>query len=284
MGLFSAGVAACLVLVIVAGAPAVLNASSRHSPRRWGGADLSVRVAASPRVAQPGQWLSYQVKVRNAGPADAVLPVLKIRVPHEVDIATVNVASCHPGTSRTEVVCPSPVDIAPGGKGTVTVVGLVRTGARGPLRASAGLSSEVVDDNEADNRAEVVTHVDEGADLAVRLSPATRSAKPGQRFTVKAAVRNSGPRLVHDPQVSFTETGARFLSAHGARCTARHGHVGCALRPIRSGARGTLSLVFRMPRRGTREVGTEAMVYSTRVGDRRPANNQARMRVSLRHG
>jgi Domain of unknown function DUF11 len=284
MGLFSAGVAAGLVLVVVAGAPGVVSASSGHSPRLWGGADLSVRVAASPRVAQPGQWLSYEVKVRNSGPGDAVLPVLTIKVPDEVDIATVNVASCHPGTSKNEVVCPSPVDIAPGETGAVTVIGMVRTGARGPLHASAGLTSEVVDGNETDNHADVVTQVDEGADLAVRLSPAMRSAKPGQRFTVKAAVRNSGPRLVHDPRVSFTETGARFLSARGARCAAHDRHVGCVLGPIASGARGTLSLVFRMPRHATREAGTEATVYSTRVGDRRPANNQARMRVSLRHG
>jgi hypothetical protein len=283
MGLFSAGVAAGLVFFVVTGAPAVVNASSRHSPRLWGGADLSVRVAASPRVAQPGQWLSYEVKVRNAGPGDAVLPVLTIRVPDEVEIAAVNVATCRPGASRNEVVCPSPMDIQAGDTGAVMVVGVVGPGARGPLRASATLSSEVVDDNEADNHAELVTQVDEGADLAVRLSPSAGSAKPGQRFTVKAAVRNSGPRLVHDAHVYFTESRARFVSAHGARCAERRGQVGCALRPIRSGARGTLSLVFRMPRSGS-DVGTEATVYSTRVGDRRPANNQAHMRISLRHG
>ncbi|MCW2880089.1 MAG: hypothetical protein JWQ95_4189 [Sphaerisporangium sp.] len=284
MGLFSAGVAAGLVFFVVAGAPAVVNSSSRHSPRLWGGADLSVRVAASPRVAQPGQWLSYEVKVSNSGPGEAVLPVLTIRVPDEVDIAAVNVATCHPGSSKNEVVCPSPMDIPAGDSGAVTVLGVVRAGARGPLRASASLTSEVVDDHEADNHAELVTHVDEGADLAVRLSPSTRSARPGERFTVKAAVRNSGPRLVQDAHVYFTEGGARFVSARGARCAKRHGQVGCALRPIRSGARGTLSLVFRMPRSGSGDVGTQATVYSTRVGDRRPANNQAHTQVSLRRG
>ncbi|WP_405144736.1 DUF11 domain-containing protein [Sphaerisporangium sp. NBC_01403] len=284
MGLFSAGIAAGLVLLVVAGAPAVVNASARHSPRLWGGADLSVRLTASPRVAQPGQWLSYEVKVRNAGPGDAVLPVLTIRVPDQVDVIAVNVASCHPGTSKHEVVCPSTTDIQAGDSGAVTVLGVVGTGARGPLRATARLTSEVVDDNEADNHAEVLTKVGEGADLAVRLSPARGIAKPGQRFTVRASVRNSGPVPVRDARVYFTEHGARFVSASGARCAKLRGQVGCALRPIGSGARGTLSLVFRMPRRGSREVDTEATVFSARVGDRRPANNQARMRVSLRHG
>lgn len=281
MGLFSAGIAAGLVLLVVAGSPALVNASAGRPSRLWGGADLSVRLTASPKIAQPGQWLAYEAKVRNAGPGDAVLPVLTIRLPDQVDIAMVNVATCRPGAARNEVVCASPIDIPAGDTGGVTVLGVVRSGARGPLRAVAGLSSEVVDDNESDNHAEVVTQVDEGADLAVRLSPSTHSARPGQTFTVRAAVRNSGPRLVHDAHVSFTPNGARFMSARGARCTARHGRVGCALRPIRSGARGTLSLVFRMPRRG-HGAGTEATVYSMRVGDRRPANNQARARVSLR--
>ncbi|GII88643.1 hypothetical protein Ssi03_66330 [Sphaerisporangium siamense] len=280
MVLFSTGIAAGLVLFLVTGAPVVANAARASGV--WGGADLSVRLTAAPKVAQPGQWLSYVVKVRNAGPGDAVLPVLRVRMPDEVQITGVNVASCRPGRARNEVVCPSPVDIRAGGSGAVTILGVVRTGAKGPLRASAVLSSEVVDENEADNRAEATTQVDEGADLAVRLSPAHRTAPPGGRFTVRAAVRNKGPRRVPDARVYFTERGARFLSAKGGRCSARHGKVGCVLRPIGSGARGTLSLVFQVPRDGAGEVA--ATVYSARLGDRRPGNNQARMRVSLGRG
>ncbi|MFC4531396.1 hypothetical protein [Sphaerisporangium dianthi] len=282
MGLFTAGVAAGLVFFVAA--PLAVNAAPARPAGRWGGADLSVRVAASPRVAQPGQWLSYEVKVRNAGPGEAVLPVLTIRLPAEVDIAAVNVASCRPGTSKNEVVCPSPTDIQAGDSGAVTVLGLVRSGARGPLRVSAGLSSEVVDGNEADNRAELVTKVDEGADLAVRLSPAATSAEPGERFPVRATVRNSGPREVRDVRVSFAGNGARFLSARGARCAERHGKLGCSLGPIKSGAHETFDLVFQMPRGHARDVGPQATVYSAHVGDRRPANNLARVRVSRRHG
>ncbi|MEV6985785.1 hypothetical protein AB0M95_31625 [Sphaerisporangium sp. NPDC051017] len=199
MGLFSTGVAAGLVLFLITGvtaAPVVANASSLPVSRLWGGADLSVRMTVSPRVAQPGRWLAYQVRVRNAGPGDAVLPVLTIKIPDEVEIAAVNVASCRPGAGRgknhagnhvgNEVVCPSPVDIRAGGTGAVTVLGVVRPGARGPLRASAVLTSEVVDENEADNRAEVVTQVAEGAGPPVRLSPGHR-ARPGRRAPAKAA-------------------------------------------------------------------------------------------------
>ncbi|WP_214408816.1 DUF11 domain-containing protein [Sphaerisporangium fuscum] len=198
MGLFSAGVAAGLVLFVVTGVPSVVNASSRHSPRLlWGGADLSVGLTVSPKTVRPGQWLAYEVKVRNAGPGDAVLPVLKIRVPEEVDITMVNVASCRPGAVRNEVVCPSSVDIPAGDSGGVTVVGMVREGARGPLRAVAGLTSEVADDNEADNRAEVVTRVDATAGLAARLAPSVAGAGPG-----RSRVRHSsGVRAAHPSRV-----------------------------------------------------------------------------------
>ena len=129
-----------------------------------------------------------------------------------------------------------------------------------------------------------MTRVDEGADLAVHLSPSARSARAGERFTVTAAVRNRGPRAVRDAHVHFTENAARFVSSRGARCAARHGMVGCAVPPIKPGERGTFSLVFRMPSEGSGEVGTDATVYSKRLGDRRPADNEASTRVSLRRG
>ncbi|GII75564.1 hypothetical protein Sru01_05460 [Sphaerisporangium rufum] len=277
MVLLSAGFTAGLVALAVAGVPAAAPGGVRA-----GGADLAVRLAVRPRVAQPGQWLTYQARVRNSGPGDAVLPVLTIRVPDEVDVAAVNVTTCRPGRSGHVVVCPSSADIPAGATGAVTVVGLVSPDARGPLRASARLSSEVVDGRDADNRAVVTTRVDEGADLAVRLSASPPSARPGQRFTVTAAVRNAGPHAVADARMRLTGRDARFLSARGARCAARGGRVGCALHPIRPGARGTLSLVFRVPRGAAGPAAAEAMIYSRRFGDRRPADNLARARVPVR--
>ncbi|MEO3808830.1 hypothetical protein ABGB17_07485 [Sphaerisporangium sp. B11E5] len=164
MGLFTAGVAAGLVLLVVA-APA--PAGVPPVPWRAGGADLSVRLTAAPHVAQPGHWLTYRVRVRNAGPGDAVLPVLTVRVPDEVEIVHVDVAACHPGATPNEVVCPSPADIPSGGSGALTVLGKVRAGARGPLRAGARLTSEVADVHEGDNRAGLVTRI-------ARVRPAHR--------------------------------------------------------------------------------------------------------------
>ncbi|MFC6080747.1 hypothetical protein [Sphaerisporangium aureirubrum] len=181
MGVFTAGITAGLVLSFAAATPAAAVAAP-PPPWRTGGADLSVRLSVAPQVAQPGQWLSYRVRVRNAGPGDAVLPVLTVHLPEEVDIVHVDVAACHPGAARNEVVCPSSADIPSGGSGALTVFGKVRAGTRGPLRAAARLTSEVTDGDEGDNRAELVT----------RVAPARLAHHPGPEVRRKGeAVRCS---------------------------------------------------------------------------------------------
>ncbi|GAA3420816.1 hypothetical protein [Streptosporangium vulgare] len=236
----------------------------------WGGADLSVRLTASPKRAQPGQPLTYRAEVRNDGPGDAVLPLLTVRVPEQVVVVGVNVAECLPGAVAGQVVCSSPTDVLAGQTGGVTITGMVRSGARGPLRASATLSSEVVDDDETDNFSETLTEVDEGTDLAVRLSRARRA---GRLVTVAAVVRNRGPRRVHDAGVLFDTGGARLMSARGARCDSHPAYVGCRLRTVGAGRRVSFMLAFVARARAPR---AEATVYSLRLGDRRPANNTAR--------
>lgn len=267
-----------LVCVVVAGVPQ----PARAVEQQWGAADLSVRISASPKVAQPSQPLVYRVNVHNRGPGDAVLPVLRVRVPREIKIIHVNVAECRPARGYREIVCESNRDVVAGESGSVTITGLVRPGARGTLRAEAQISSEVVDGREADNTAKAVTKVDDGADLAVRVSSSTRFARPGHWFSVRAEVRNRGPRTVRDAYVFFQPRRARFLSASGGRCRSRKAFVECALPPIRSGSASLLRLVFQVPSRASHAVATMATVYSRRLGDRRPANNQARMRLALR--
>ncbi|MEZ0072788.1 hypothetical protein [Planotetraspora sp. GP83] len=268
-----------LVCVFVAGAPQPALGTDQ-----WGTADLKVGISATPKVAQPGQPLTYHVNVHNDGPGDAVLPVLRVQMPRDFQIVNVDVAECGPGRGFNEVVCRSSKDVMAGRSGGMTITGVIRPGAHGPLRAEATLSSEVVDGDETDNTAEAVTRVDDGADLAVRFESATRFTRPGHWFAVRAEVRNRGPRVVRDAYVFFQPREARFLSASGARCRGGLSFVGCALPPIRSGSRGLLRLVFRVPSRALHTVGTMATVYSQRFGDRRPANNSARMRVALRRG
>lgn len=268
-------VVAGLVCLFVVGTPHV--AAAREP---WGGADLGVGISASPGVAQPGLPLIYQVRVHNTGPGDAVLPVLTVRVPPDVEIVNVDVAECRKGQAN-EVVCNSPKDVIANGSGGVTITGLVRPGARGTLRAVATLTSAVADVNETDNVAETVTKVGQGADLAVRLTRSTAFTQPGHRFTVDAVVRNRGQRAVNDAYVFFEPGRARYLSASGARCHGRDGYVGCALPTIKSGGTGRLRIVLRVSPKADRVIDTQAMVFSRHLGDSRPDNNRARIQVAL---
>lgn len=269
-----------LFCVFVAGVPR--PAMAVDQAEQWGTADLAVRISASPKVAQPGRPLVYRVKVNNRGPGDAVLPVLRVDLPRDFQIINVNVAECRSMRGRHRVVCESDRDVVAGESGSLAITGVVRSRASGPLRASAGIDSEVVDGHEADNRAKAVTKVDDGADLAVRFRSPAGFARPGRRFSVRAEVRNRGPRVVRDAYVFLRPRQARFRSAIGGRCRGRRAFVACALPPIRSGSAGLLRLVFSVPSHASRAVSTMATVYSRRFGDRRPSDNRASMRVALR--
>ncbi|MBB5962265.1 DUF11 domain-containing protein [Planomonospora venezuelensis] len=267
----AARAAAVVVALALAVGPGAARAQTRGPDP--GGADLSVLMGVSPARAQPGQPLVYRVRVRNAGPGEAVLPVLTVRLPAGVDVLHADVAECLPGRDAREVVCSAGADIPAGSSGEVRITGLVRPGARGPLQASATIFSEVVDGRPANDSARVLTPVDEGADLAIRL---TGRSRPDRTVRVGAVVRNRGPRAVRDALVVFRAAGARFLSARGARCRPRSGYVGCALPAVGSGGRARIGLVFR-PR--GRTVNAEVSVFSAGVGDRRPRNNTARTTV-----
>ncbi|MGC5013699.1 hypothetical protein ACLQ2R_23300 [Streptosporangium sp. DT93] len=267
----AAGVLCLVIMLVLAPPPRAAHASPEDDG--WGGADLSVRLLVSPVRARPGRPLRYRAEVGNAGPGDAVLPVLTLRLPHEVRVLGTDVTECLPGAVADEVVCASSADVPAGTTGGVTVDAIVRPGARGPLEASATISSGVVDGDETDNSARALTEVDQGTDLAVRLS---RGIRAGRLVLVSAVVRNRGPRRVHDAALLLDTGGARLLAARGTRCDTRPGHAACRLRALGAGGRVNLLLAFTA--RG-HEPRAEATVHSPLVGERRPADNTARLRL-----
>jgi uncharacterized repeat protein (TIGR01451 family) len=237
------------------------------TPRPGGGrADLSVRITSEPAVAQPGQPIAYRVEVANAGPGDAVLPVLVVSVPPEVRILNTDVATCRPGTTREQVRCASATNVRAGGGGGVTITGLVGTSARGPLRTVAKLTSATADANERDNSFTHLARVDEGADLGVRM---TGQVRGGGLAAVTAVISNRGPRMVRDAFAYFRARG-RLVSAVGARCRGRMEELQCGLRAVGAGERMRVRLLFEPERRAIR-----ATVFSSRFGDRVPSNNES---------
>ncbi|WP_283138588.1 hypothetical protein [Rhizohabitans arisaemae] len=260
----------------------VARASEAEPGMPAGSADLRVRISATPHRAQPGQLITYQVRVHNAGPGAAVLPVLVVRIPPQVDIVRTDVAECRPGDRPGEVLCPSTSDAEAGHDGGVQIIGLVRAGARGTLHAAAGLDSQIVDANPGDNHAELRTAVDPGADLRVQLSAEGRHVHAGRRFTVDAVVVNRGPQPVRNGFVMLQPKGARFVGSADKACRARGRHVGCGLRRVAADGKVRLSLVFRTAARRDGRFAGNAMVFSPRIGDRRPDNNTDRLSLRIR--
>lgn len=270
------GVRVAVKMVAGAVAAAVVSGSIPARAAAPEPANLSVRVSASPSTAQPGRPITYRVDVRNAGPGEAVRPVLTVVVPDAVDISSVDVVSCRPGRTLGEVVCPSPENVAAGGTGGVTITGTVRRDAVGPLRLVARMAAQGTD-ADAGNGATLVTGVDQGADLGVRLK--ARQERDGA-FTVVATVHNRGPRAVLDARVAVRAEGARPAGpAAGQSCRRRAGETVCEPVTVPSG--GTVR--FELPYLASRgPVRVRGEVRSSRLGDRRPDDNEAALRVASR--
>ncbi|MEU6996926.1 hypothetical protein [Nonomuraea sp. NPDC046570] len=266
MGHFPARFLAGFVGIVVAGSPLVAYAGD------GGRADLSVRVTTSPAVAQPGQPIAYHVQVGNAGTGEAVLPVLRLVVPQGVRVVGVDVATCRPGGTPNEVVCPSSQNVPPGGTGAVIVNGIVKPGARGPLRAIAALTAQAPDENEQDNIAAAITEVGEGADLGLRLRGGPRDGG----VALAAVVSNKGPHTVRDAYVFFRGPVARLVSTADDRCRRHQGYVACRLRAIRPDGEARVRLMLSPPHQA---LTARANVFSVQLGDRHPADNKASTRV-----
>ncbi|NUR84229.1 MAG: hypothetical protein HOY71_09105 [Nonomuraea sp.] len=235
----------------------------------WGTADRSVSMSVQPGRAQPGRPILYQVRVRNDGPGDAVLPVLTVTMPRGVQIVGVNVGNCRQGRGTNEIVCSAADDVLVGQSGTLVISGTVRPGASGPLRASASISSEIEDSDVADNTVLSATPLDAGADLGIRL----REGSGG----LTALVRNRGPRLVRDARVYLNAGRARLISAVHGRCRDTRRFVACRLRPLAAGQHVRLGLALRGAGRTV-----SAGVVSATYGDRRPGDNLARLVLGAR--
>lgn len=261
-------VLAGFIAIVMAGAPGAALADGSSDE-----VDLSVEILTRPLRAQPGQPIFYRVQVRNDGPGTAKKPVLTVQMPDGVKIAGPNVFSCRHGATEQEVVCPSTKEVAPGETGGVTITGIVRRDAVGPLRAVATLTSAATDVDETNNSQVSLVEVNEGADLKVQLAGTSR----GKRFAVSAEVTNMGPGTVRDGRLFFKAGESELVAASGAECRLLSGRIGCKLPELASGDDLRVRLAIVAPRR---PVDAKASVFSSRYGDRHSDDNVASMRIN----
>ncbi len=152
-------------------------------------ADLQVSKTVSPSPAVPGQQVTYNIVVTNAGPADATGVILTDTLP--VELGSVTVTPSQGVCDSTTGVCALGT-IPAGGTATVSVVGTISASVTGTFTNSVSVTSPVADPAPANNSADAPTAVAPAADLALSLG-STPTATGGQTATVTVTVQNNGP-------------------------------------------------------------------------------------------
>ncbi|WP_147341168.1 COG1361 family protein [Actinomadura logoneensis] len=226
-----------------------------------------------PRPVRGGGVLDYTLTLRDAGTRAA-----ELRLPDAVDVIGTSDPGCTEvarggaasGSGRV-VRCSFSGGSRPR---SVHILGIVRPGASGVLRATARLAgrSERV---ARDGTAEVGVPVTPGTDVAVRLVT-PRKGRPGNVVPVRATVTDRGPRPARRVTLSVGAQGAVVVRMAGAHCRvlrrARPGwYIRCLLGRLRPGHARTVTAYLR---RG-RGRATLAASAGHDLGDTGPADDAA---------
>jgi len=205
--------------------PAALPGTAQDSTLIRAVSDLSVDKTA-PERAVAGTDVSWQIRVSNAGPSDA----LGIRVVDMLD-AVVSAArwTC---TATAGSSCPAsgngafdiPATLEVGDELIVTVTARIRADFVGTLPNSVSVVPEIgsTDPTPTDNSDSTTTRVEAEADLSVSKDDGLASVMAGMNTTYRIVVTNHGPSdslaIVRDP----TPAGIQSMSV---TCTASGGAV-----------------------------------------------------------
>jgi uncharacterized repeat protein (TIGR01451 family) len=149
-------------------------------------ANLTVRVAASPRPVAVGSNLTYTLTVRNWGPRQARNVVVRDRLP--ANVTFVSAAASQGSCTGTSVVTCSLGRLARGAMATVTIV--VQPTQAGRIVNTATVNATQLDRARWNNRASVATIVGPAANLGLSLAATPRPATVNQPLTYTLTVRN----------------------------------------------------------------------------------------------
>jgi len=240
-------------------------------PSPTGDADLAIAQTDSPDPVLAGRGLTYDIRVRNDGPATAtgvtVLEELDAGV--RLESATASRGTC--GHSAGVVRCDLGT-MAPGE--TVTVAVRVIPTAQGTIAARATVQANERDADTADNASRVQTRVEPAADLSVRLTDSADPVRVHGRFAYRAELANAGPSTAGTATVSVTLPDAvRVLSvsAPGAFCPQVSAVVRCSFFGVEPGQRPAVTIETVAKRTGV--VTASATVSSPNTADPNPAND-----------
>jgi uncharacterized repeat protein (TIGR01451 family) len=240
-------------------------------PPPGGGADLAVTQTDAPDPVLAGQRLTYDLGVRNDGPATAtgvtVLEELDASVRLESATASRGTCAASVGGVRCDLGT-----LAAGATATVTV--RVTPTTQGTIAARAAVQGNEPDADTLDNSARVQTRVDPAADLSVTLTDTPDPARLHRRLAYRAEVANAGPSSAGTATVSVTLPSAvRLLSvsAPGAFCPQVSSVIRCSFFGVEPGDRPAIAIETTTKRTGT--LTASANVSSPDTADPNPADN-----------
>jgi uncharacterized repeat protein (TIGR01451 family) len=240
-------------------------------PPPGGGADLAVTQTDAPDPVLAGQRLTYDLGVRNDGPATAtgvtVLEELDASVRLESATASRGTCAASVGGVRCDLGT-----LAAGATATVTM--RVTPTTQGTIAARAAVQGNEPDADTLDNSARVQTRVDPAADLSVTLTDTPDPARLHRRLAYRAEVANAGPSSAGTATVSVTLPSAvRLLSvsAPGAFCPQVSSVIRCSFFGVEPGDRPAIAIETTTKRTGT--LTASANVSSPDTADPNPADN-----------
>ena len=238
-------------------------------------ADLVLTKTASPNPIQPGNPVTYTLRVTNNGPSQATGAAIVDSLPDDTTFVSGD-AGC---TAAGQTVTCAVGTLAVGASATRTVVALIPDSFPG---TSLTNTARVTSDNDPDtgnNTASFISSTNPQADLALtKTAPASVTA--GGQVTFTLLVRNAGPSAATGVSVSdplpAAVTNATATSTGGGTCTVTGQQVTCALGTLGNAATRTVTIT------GTVAAGTTATslsntatVTSTGPGDPTTSNNSA---------
>ncbi len=214
-----------------------------------GRADLVLTLSGSPRVADPGQSVTYLATVLNNGPDTASDVRLRDWIPAKAALvsATSTQGSCSAGRP---VVCQLGT-LGNGASATVTVTVTAERG--GWMVDQARVWSDQRDPHPFNNIRVARTFVHPiRADLGVTIAVAPRPAHVGQDVTFTLTVRNHGPASATNVAVrDWRPARTTFVSSSTSQgsCTGAQPVV-CSLGILTSGQTATVTVVAAVSQPG----------------------------------
>ncbi|MDR1798705.1 MAG: DUF11 domain-containing protein [Bifidobacteriaceae bacterium] len=257
-----------------------------------------VKTLVSPNPLVVGRPATYRLTATNAGPSVARDVIISDAVPDGTSFISAQVVgggSCPAPEVRDniQVVNCSVGALDPGESASVEVVFDVPKDYTGELCNSALVGSGALDPASGDNETQACnqSQLPPKADVAVTVTPAKGSLRPGETATYQAVVQNNGPAATEGTVVKFTLpnglSGAEVTllggsagTAPAAACVAQGSEVTCDIGDLPVGA----TVRYQITGRATGGAGTRLVVQASVTHydiDTNPANDTAAGEIDL---